>query len=163
MSLTSFTKADAVDAQTILWAGQGQWLLKCVDYDPSKKYILYYSLYLYIYAIILYKCILCVCEYEYKTKLKQQLHGAILIFTSWLFSKLILFLVLSCVGRGFPGGSVVKNLPTNAEDASLIPGSGRAPGEGNGNPLQCFLLGNHTDRGAWRSTVHWVAKELAMT
>ena len=42
---------------------------------------------------------------------------------------------------GFPGGSVVKNLPTNAEDASLIPGSGRASGEGNGNPLQCFLLG----------------------
>ena len=104
--------------------------------------IFYIIHYIYIfYAVILYKCILCVCEYEYKTKLKQQLHGAILIFTSWLFSKLILFLVLSCVGRGFPGGSVVKNLPTNAEDASLIPGSGRAPGEGNGNPLQCFLLG----------------------
>ena len=41
--------------------------------------------------------------------------------------------MLSCVGRGFPGGSVVKNSPANAGDASLIPGSGRAPGEGNGN------------------------------
>ena len=49
--------------------------------------------------------------------------------------------MLSCVSRGFPGGSVVKNSPANAGDASLIPGSGRAPGEGNGNPLQYFLLG----------------------
>ena len=37
---------------------------------------------------------------------------------------------------GFPDGSVVKNLPANAEDVGLIPGSGRSPGEGNGNPLQ---------------------------
>ena len=36
---------------------------------------------------------------------------------------------------GFPGGSVVKNLPANAGDVSLIPGLGRSPGEGNGNPL----------------------------
>ena len=36
---------------------------------------------------------------------------------------------------GFPGGSVVKNLPTKAGDAGSIPGSGRSPGEGNGNPL----------------------------
>ena len=38
--------------------------------------------------------------------------------------------------RGFPGGSVVKNLPANAGDLGLIPGSGRSPGKGNGNPLQ---------------------------
>ena len=37
---------------------------------------------------------------------------------------------------GFPGGSAVKNPPASAGDASLIPGSGRSPGEGNGNPLQ---------------------------
>ena len=42
---------------------------------------------------------------------------------------------------GFPGGSVVKNLPTNAGDAGLIPGSGRFPGEGNGHPLPAFLPG----------------------
>ena len=37
---------------------------------------------------------------------------------------------------GFPGGSVIKNLPVNAGDMDLIPGLGRSPGEGNGNPLQ---------------------------
>ena len=37
--------------------------------------------------------------------------------------------------KGFPGGSVVKNPPDNAGDAGLIPGSGRSPGKGNGNPL----------------------------
>ena len=49
---------------------------------------------------------------------------------------------------GFPGGSVVKNLPVSAGDAGLIPGLGRAPGEGNGNPLQYSCLENSTDRGA---------------
>ena len=48
-----------------------------------------------------------------------------------------------------PGGSVVKNPPTNAGDADLIPGLGRSCGEGNGNPLQYFFLGNPMDRGAW--------------
>ena len=43
-------------------------------------------------------------------------------------------------------------------DAGLIPGSGRSPGEGNGNPLQCFCLGNPMDRGAWRGTVRRVTK-----
>ena len=49
---------------------------------------------------------------------------------------------------GFPGGSVVKNPPVNAGDAGLIPGSGRSPGEGNGNPLQYSCLENPMDRGA---------------
>ena len=52
----------------------------------------------------------------------------------------------------------VKNLPANAEDAGLIPRSGRSPGEGNGNPLQYFCLGNSMDRGAWQAAVHRVAK-----
>ena len=60
---------------------------------------------------------------------------------------------------GFPGGSVVKNLPVNVGDAGLIPGSGRSPGVGNGNPFQYSCLGNPTQRGAWRATVHEVAKE----
>ena len=47
-----------------------------------------------------------------------------------------------------PGGSVVKNPPASAEDTSSIPGSGRPPREGTGNPLQ--YLGNPMDRGAWR-------------
>ena len=57
-----------------------------------------------------------------------------------------------------PGGTVVKNLPANAGDADLIPGSGRSPGEGHGNPLQSSCLGNPMDRGAWWSKVHWVSK-----
>ena len=59
---------------------------------------------------------------------------------------------------GFPGGSVVKNPPANAGDLSSIPGSGRFPGEGNGNPLQHYCLGNPMDRGAWQAAVHGVAK-----
>ena len=58
----------------------------------------------------------------------------------------------------FPGGSVVKNLPANAGDEGSIPGSGRSPGEGNGNPLQYSCLGNPRDRRAWRATVHAVIK-----
>ena len=56
---------------------------------------------------------------------------------------------------------VVKNLPANAgdrRDAGSIPGSGRSPREGNGNPLQEACLENPMDRGAWWATVHGVAK-----
>ena len=63
---------------------------------------------------------------------------------------------------GFPGGSVV-NLSTSAGDVGSIPGLGRSPGEGNGNPPQYSYLGNPMDRGAWWATVHGVAKELVMT
>ena len=50
--------------------------------------------------------------------------------------------------NGFPGHSGVKNLPASAGDVGLIPGSGRSPGEGNGNQLQYSYLGNPMDRGA---------------
>ena len=59
---------------------------------------------------------------------------------------------------GFDGGSVVKNLPTNAGDMSSIPGSGRSSGEGNGNPLQYSCLENSTDSRAWWATVRGVTK-----
>ena len=61
---------------------------------------------------------------------------------------------------------MVKNLSASAldaGDAGSAPGSGRSPGEGNGNPLQYSCLGNPMDRGAWWATVHWVEKELDMT
>ena len=58
----------------------------------------------------------------------------------------------------FPDGSAVKNPPTNAGDVGLIPGLGRSPGGGNGNPLQYSCLGNRLDSGAWWATVHRVAK-----
>ena len=54
-----------------------------------------------------------------------------------------------------PGGSVVKNLPANAGDTSLIPGSRRSPGGGNGNPLQCSCLENPMERGTWWDTSSW--------
>ena len=56
---------------------------------------------------------------------------------------------------------VVKNPLANAgdvRDSGLIPGSGRSPGEGNGNPLQYYCLENPMDRGAWRATVDRVTK-----
>ena len=59
---------------------------------------------------------------------------------------------------GLPGGSEVKASACNAGDQGSIPGLGRSPGEGNGNPLQYSCLENPTDRGAWRATVHRVAK-----
>ena len=64
---------------------------------------------------------------------------------------------------GFPGGSAVKNLPVNAGDVCSIPGSGRFPGEGNGNPPWYSCLRNPMDRGAWWATVHGVAKRVDMT
>ena len=54
---------------------------------------------------------------------------------------------------------MVKNLPAYAGEAGLIPGSGRSPGGGNGNLLQDSYMKNPQDKGAWRATVHGVAKE----
>ena len=58
---------------------------------------------------------------------------------------------------------MVKDPSANSGDPGSIPGSGRSPGEGNGNLLQYSLLENPIDRGAWWAAVHGVAKELAMT
>ena len=68
-----------------------------------------------------------------------------------------------CYIIGLPGGSAVKNPPVNAGDVSSIPGSRRSPGEGNGNPLYYFYLGNPMDRGAWQATVYGVTKQLDAT
>ena len=64
---------------------------------------------------------------------------------------------------GFPSSSAGSESAYNAgglRDTGSIPGLGRSPGEGNGNPLQYSCLENPVDRGAWRATVHGVAKEL---
>ena len=66
---------------------------------------------------------------------------------------------------GFPGGSDSKEFPCSAGDTGvpgLIPGSGRSPGGGNGNPLQHSCLENSMDRGAWWATVHGVAKSRTL-
>ena len=64
---------------------------------------------------------------------------------------------------GFPRDAAVKNLPANAGNRGLIPGLGRSPGEGYGNPLQYSCLENSMDRGAWRAPVHEVTKESDTT
>ena len=58
---------------------------------------------------------------------------------------------------GFPGGSDGKASACNVGDPTSIPGLGRSPGEGNGNPLQYPCLENLMDGGAWQATVHVVA------
>ena len=65
---------------------------------------------------------------------------------------------------GFPGGSVVKTLSVSqCRRLGSIPGLGRSPGGGNGNPLQYSTLGNPIDKGAWQATVHGVTKESGTT
>ena len=62
---------------------------------------------------------------------------------------------------GFPGGTVVKNLPANARDArdvGSMPGLEISPGGENGNPLQYSCLGNPMDRGAWLAIVHGIVR-----
>ena len=59
---------------------------------------------------------------------------------------------------GFPGGTVVKNLPVIAGEVGSIPGLERAPGGGNGNPLQYFCQENPMDRAAWWASVFEVTK-----
>ena len=61
----------------------------------------------------------------------------------------------------FPGGAVVKNQPSDAEDArdmGSVPGLERSPGVGSGNPLQYSCLGNSMDSGTWWVTVHGFTK-----
>ena len=59
---------------------------------------------------------------------------------------------------GFPGDLDGKESACNVGDHGSIPGLGRFPGVGNGNPLQCTCLENSVDRGAWQATVHRVTK-----
>ena len=73
------------------------------------------------------------------------------------FPELLVFREIHSV-VGFPGGSVVKNLPANEGDTGLIPGAGRSPGVGSSNLLEYSCLGNSMDRGAWQGVA-----ELNMT
>ena len=64
---------------------------------------------------------------------------------------------------GFTGGSDAKEFACNAGDVGSIPGSGRSPGEGNGNPLKYSCLENPMDREAWHATSPWGGKESDRT
>ena len=74
--------------------------------------------------------------------LHQQTHNRLLLYRPW----------------GFPGSSADKKAACNAGNLGSLPGLGRSPGEGHDNPLQYSCLENPMDRGAWRATVHGVAK-----
>ena len=102
------------------------------------------------------------------------LQGQVLLFTSLeiiffihFFFFLLLYLSTSSLTHmmlyclDFPGGSEVKESACNAGDLDSIPGSGRSPGEGNGNLHQYSCLENPMDGGAWWATVHRVAKSKA--
>ena len=68
---------------------------------------------------------------------------------------------MSLLHGGFPGGTVVTNLLANTgvlRDMDSIPGLGRSPGKGKDNPIQCSVLENPMDRGAWWATVHGITK-----
>ena len=78
----------------------------------------------------------------------------------WQFN---LFLWLSNIPLGFPGGSVIKNPTANTGDTSSMPVLGRSHGEGIGNLLQYSCLGNPMGREDWWAAVHGVTKELDMT
>ena len=85
-----------------------------------------------------------------------------MIWGNWLTLKdyfiIIVKLHVNFWNLGFPAGSEVKASACNAGDPGSIPGSGRSPDEGNGNPLQYSGLGNPMDRGAWWTIIHGVAK-----
>ena len=68
------------------------------------------------------------------------------------------FILSSYSYPGFPGGSDSEESACNARDMGSIPGLGRSPGEGNGNPLQDCCLENPMDREAWQGTVRGVVK-----
>ena len=102
------------------------------------------------------------------TKKKRQFNEQRIVFStngagksrhSHAKNELNVDIILFC----FSGGSEDKVSAYNAGDPSLIPGSGRSPGEGNGNRFQYSCLGNPIDGGAWWAPVHGMAKELNTT
>jgi len=116
------------------------------------------------YRVVLLPCLLlacvsaflhldfCLCIYP----VRQQTNH-IFAFPSNICAVLLIY------GRGFPGGSVVKNPSTNVRDTGSIPESEKSPGEGSGNWLQYSCLENPIDREAWWATVRGVTKELDST
>ena len=100
------------------------------------------TLFLFCFVFMTMKIMNCPCGYSF------------VLFFYFLFFQ---YLPSTTLSSRLP--SVVKNQLANAGDAGSVPGSGRSPGEGNGNPLQYSCLDNPLDRGAWQAIVHGVTKE----
>ena len=79
-------------------------------------------------------------------------NGDTVLWSCLIFSAVFSLPPNSCLG--LPGGSVVKNLPANAEDTGLIPDPGRSPGGGHGNQLQYSCLENPVEKGACSTWGH---------
>jgi len=95
---------------------------------------------------------------------KHQFFGASFLYSSTLTFKNCRSLYCTCnLYNGFPRWLNGKESACNAGDLGSIPGSGRSPEGGNGNPLQDSCLGNPTDRQAWWAAIHGMAKELDTT
>ena len=95
---------------------------------------------------------LCILEFCWKGREKKWICGKhvlpCLILQLYFFKYLFIYF----------GGSDSKESACNAGDRGSIPGLGRSPGKGNGNPLQYSCLENSMDRGAWWATVHEVTE-----
>ena len=102
-------------------------------------------------AFTFYKC-MCIHRYVYIFFFYS------LPFTDHCKMLNIVLYAIQQILAGFPGGSEVKASACNARDLGSVPGSGRSPGEGNGNPLQYSCLANPMGGGAWWAIVHGVAK-----
>ena len=103
---------------------------------------------------------LCSCSYPHRSGYG----GPVNIKQDNCYSLFCNFLSLHKRKLGFPGGLVVKTLPTNAGEPDLIPGSGRSTGEGNGNPLQYLLPGKSHGQTAWWAMYGlWGHKRVTVT
>ena len=100
--------------------------------------------------------------FNYLNPLKPILREAHFSLMCYRTLFIILVFCLSTFLMVFPGGSEVKESACKAGDPCSIPGSGRSPGEGNGNPLQHSCLENPMDGGAWWATVHGVTKSQTL-
>ena len=95
-------------------------------------------------------------RYIYLT-LRISIPGMVCIFLTVFWTHLLPFPLNN--RRGFPGSSPGKESACNTGDPSLIPGLGRSPGGGHGNPLQYPCLENPMDRGDWQATIHRVGHD----
>ena len=96
--------------------------------------------------------------YFREVEIKREIPGYCLLKASRPLNWNLAISTYSRVRLGFLGGTDSKESVCNMGDQGSIPGSGRSPGEGNGNPLWYSCLKNPMDRGAWQATVHGVAK-----